>query len=292
MSNASSGVFGTRVLADGSRAFRLRFHVGGKREIVTLHERTGCDCGCGCGWDEPSAHTELGNTLARIRVGVWRRPQPPVGSAENPPGERVSFHEYASRWLQAKIDGVLSEKPIDSNTEADYRWRLSCHLLPFFASHSLAEIDRELCLRFKAHKLHEAHELREAIDAGADIRDQRGRRRVPLSPASIRKLIDTLAAILDDAIEDGHIDHNPARGKRMRVRVPSPTAPSWRWTSWRACWTRPPRRISRCAKRRPPRRSGRPQRSWRTCWPRASARSRSPRSSASPSPPSLTTSPG
>jgi integrase len=38
----------------------------------------------------------------------------------------------------------------------------------------------------------------------------------------MRKLIDGLAAILDDAFEDGHIDHNPARGKRMRIRVPKP----------------------------------------------------------------------
>ncbi len=134
----------------------------------------------------------------------------------------MGFHDYASRWLRAKIDGVLGERPIDANTEADYRWRLSCHLLPFFASHPLATIDRTLCLEFKAHKLREAQELRQAIEAGADIRDERGRRRVPLSPASIRKLIDTLAAILDDAIEDGYIDRNPARGKRMRVRVPKP----------------------------------------------------------------------
>jgi integrase len=45
----------------------------------------------------------------------------------------------------------------------------------------------------------------------------------PLSVASLRKLIDTLAAILDDAIEDQLIDRNPARGKRMRIRVPKPT---------------------------------------------------------------------
>jgi len=48
----------------------------------------------------------------------------------------------------------------------------------------------------------------------ADLRDRRGRRIVPLGPSSIRKLLDTLAAVLDDAIEDGHIDRNPARGKR------------------------------------------------------------------------------
>jgi len=43
-----------------------------------------------------------------------------------------------------------------------------------------------------------------------------------LSPASIRKLIETLAAILDDAIEDELIDRNPARGKRMRVHAAKP----------------------------------------------------------------------
>jgi len=133
-----------------------------------------------------------------------------------------TFHEYASAWLQAKVDGTLGDKPIDANTEADYRWRLSRHLLPFFAAHRLDAIDRELCLAFKAHKLREAAELRAAIAAGAELRDRQGRRIVPLGPSSIRKLIDALATILDDAIEDELLDRNPARGKRMRVRVPRP----------------------------------------------------------------------
>ena len=51
---------------------------------------------------------------------------------------------------------------------------------------------------------------------------ERNRRRVPLGPASLRKLLSLLAAILDDAIEDGHTDRNPAWNKRMRVRVPKP----------------------------------------------------------------------
>jgi integrase len=222
MARIKAGTFETRTLTDGTLAFRLRFQADGEREIVTLHERPGCECGCGGGWNERAARTELGNILARVRAGVWEPTPRPVTAAESPDSARTTFHEYASRWLQAKIDGVLGERPIDKNTEADYRWRLSCHLLPFFAPYPLAKIDRALCLQFKADKLHEAQELREAIEAGADICDQRGRRRVPLGPASIRKLIDTLAAILDDAIEDDHIDRNPARGKRMRVRVPKP----------------------------------------------------------------------
>ncbi len=221
MAKAKAGTFATRKLTDGTRVFRLRFHADGERQIVTLHERSGCECGCGGGWDERSARTELGNILARVRARVWE-PLRPAAPTSAPDGAQLTFHEYASHWLQAKIDGVLGERPIDANTEADYRWRLSCHLLPYFATYPLATIDRAACLDFKTHKLREAQELRAAIAAGAVIRDQRGRRRVPLGPASLRKLIDTLAAILDDAIEDGHINHNPARGRRMRVRVPKP----------------------------------------------------------------------
>src|SRR5262249_14932108 len=155
---------------------------------------------------EPAARNELGNVLARVRAGVWQRPQPPTTLAPGrPSGASITFHEYTSSWLKSKVDGVIGVKPIDVNTASDYRWRLSCHLLPFFGALRLSEIDRAMCLRFKAHKLHEAQELREAIAAGANLRDKRGRRQVPLSPASIRKLIETLAAILDDAIEDEFI---------------------------------------------------------------------------------------
>src|SRR5215207_2900832 len=214
----SSGSFASVALADGTRAFHLRFRAAGRRQRVVLHERPECECGCGGGWSERSARNELGNLLARLRAGVWEPAQKPrIETAEIP-----TFHEYASAWLQAKVDGVLGDRPIDANTAADYRWRLTRHLLPYFAGHRLDAIDREACLAFKAHKLREAAELRAAIAAGAELRDRRGRRLVPLGPSSIRKLIDALAAILDDAIEDELIDRNPARGKRMRVRVPKP----------------------------------------------------------------------
>jgi hypothetical protein len=36
---------------------------------------------------------------------------------------------------------------------------------------------------------------------------------VPLGPASVREVLDALGAILDGAVEDGHIDFNPARGR-------------------------------------------------------------------------------
>jgi integrase len=222
MARPAGGTILARTLADGTLLFRLRFMAYGERQNVYLHERRDCRCGCGGGWNERTARLELDNLLARVKAGVWRRRERPARDATPPrPREAPSFGDYAPRWLQAKRDGVLGERPLDDNTYADYRWRLG-HLLAFFAPCRLDEIDGELCLAFKAHKLREAQELRQVIGAGEAIRDRRGRRARPLGASSIKKLIDTLAALLDEAIEDGHIDSNPARGRRLRIHVPKP----------------------------------------------------------------------
>src|SRR4051812_6665581 len=223
MGRPPTGRLDVDTLADGTRVFRLRFHADGRRERRTLHERRDCTCGCGGGWSERTARVELDNELARIRAGVWQRPARASDGREAGAATSVpSFHEYASWWLQAKVDGVIGHKPIDGNTRSDYRWRLTAHLLPFFGAYPLDEIDRRLCLRFKEVKLREAEELRAAIAAGAVLRDRHGRRLRPLGLASLKKLSETLAAILDKAIEDEYIERNPARGRRMRVRAPKP----------------------------------------------------------------------
>ena len=222
MARPASGTILTRALADGTLLFRLRFTAYGERQDVYLHERRDCRCGCGGGWNKRTARLELGNILARVKTGVWRRAERPAGDAAPPRRRKApTFGDYARHWLKAKRDGVLGERPLDDTTYADYRWRHG-HLLEFFAPYRLDEIDRELCLAFKAHKLREAQELRQVISAGGAIRDRRGRRTRPLGASSLKKLIDTLATMLDEAIEDGHIDTNPARGRRMRVHVPKP----------------------------------------------------------------------
>src|SRR5205823_1909144 len=71
-------------------------------------------------------------------------------------------------------------------------------------------------------KLKEAAELRRAVQAGAVLRDRRGRRVRPLGPPMIRKLTDCLATILDEAVDDRHLERNPARSRRMRIKVPKP----------------------------------------------------------------------
>jgi len=221
MGRPATGTVLTTKLTDGTRKFRLRFVVGGERQDLILHERPGCECGCGGGWSQAAARTELGNVQARVRAGVYKRPQP-LAMPELPAAV-PTFHEYASSWLQAKRDGTIGDKPLALSTYLGYRANLSLHLLPFFARHRLDQIDRQLCLAFKARKVREAAELREAIAAGAEIRDRHNHHRRPLGPSSIRDLIKLLAMILDEAVEDEIIDRNPARGKRMRIRVPKPT---------------------------------------------------------------------
>ena len=135
-------------------------------------------------------------------------------------GAAPTFAEYAAWWLEAKIAGVLGDHPISENTAKDYRTRLG-HLASLGA-YRVDEIDAALCLELKAHLLEQAREVREAIEAGVDLRERSGRRRRPLGPSTIRKVLGALRSILEDAVEDGLLERNPAQGRRMRVAVPKP----------------------------------------------------------------------
>ena len=122
MPRQPSGSIDVVVLADGTRAFRLRFRAHGKRQREVVHERPGCACGCGGGWDERRARVELDNILARVRAGIWKpRAAAPVRPA---PAVVPTFHEYASAWLAAKVQGVLGDKPIDRNPARGKRMRV------------------------------------------------------------------------------------------------------------------------------------------------------------------------
>lgn len=220
MARPAGGTVLTGTLVDGTHKYRLRFQAGGERRDVILHERRDCPCGCGGGWSERTARAELETILAKVKAGFWKAPLPPTAPVL--PTGMPTFHEYASSWLERKRNGEIGDRAITASTYEGYRGSLCNHLLPYFARYRLDEIDRHLCLAFKAHIVREASELRDAIAAGAEIRDRRNRRCEALSPSSLKRLIGVLAMILDEAVEDELIDRNPARGKRMRVRVPKP----------------------------------------------------------------------
>lgn len=218
MARPLTGSITQEAQADDTLAFRLRFTVHGSRQTIVLHERRVCECGCGGGWTERTASAELRSIITAVTAGLWERP---ARAARTSKKRMPTFHKYASYWLQARMEGVLGGRPLSPSSCKDYRWRLG-HLLAFFGHYRLDQISSELCLAFKAHKLRESRELAQAIAAGADLRDERGRRIRPVGASSLKKLLDMLAAIMQDALEDGYITVNPARGRRMRIDIPKP----------------------------------------------------------------------
>ncbi len=129
--------------------------------------------------------------IAQVGRGEWRPPEPPpVVELPTDPG----FHEFASEWFDRHEDEWRE------NTRLDYRWQLTHHLLPFFAHHKLSEITAQEVDRYRQAK----------VRAGR------------LSAESINKTISRIAQILDEAVEYGLLERNPARGKKRRMKAAKP----------------------------------------------------------------------
>ncbi len=161
--------------------FALRFRAYGRREYVTLG--TGDD-----GWTQAKAERELGHVLADVDRGIWK---PARESVAAPPEREPTFHEFASEWF-ASVKGDLRPKTI-----ADYQWQLSHHLLPFFADHTLRQIDVREVDRYRDAKLRERS----------------------LGGESINKTLTRLGQILERAVEYELIDRNPVRVGKRKVRT-------------------------------------------------------------------------
>jgi integrase len=178
-----------------SPTFGLRFRAYGRREYVSL----GTDED---GWTRAKAQTELQNVLADVRRGIWR---PPVLEAAQVPREVPTFHVFASEWFERqKAEGGRRGKGLAPKSREDLQWRLSNHLLPVFASQRLDRITVEDVDPFRLGKVREGK----------------------LSVTSINKMLTTLAAILEAAVEYELIDRNPARGRRRRLPAVTPRR-SW-----------------------------------------------------------------
>jgi hypothetical protein len=134
-------------------------------------------------------------------------------------------------------------------------WGLS-HLLPYFADWPLAEVDVEAVDTYRAYKVEEAESIRRAIERRKPKLDERGRPRRPLNAASINKTLKLLSWVLSIAVEYGHIDRNPAEGRRRRCPNPSTLlSTSTRSSRSRRCSTPAPRLTEA--------RSGAPRAGWR-----------------------------
>lgn len=180
---ATGGVLERR--RKNATAFVLRFRAYGERHFVTVGSTAD-------GWTRDRAETELQNVLADVRRGIWRPPAPvPEPIAPTDP----TFHEFASEWFDAK------RRTLRASTALDYEWRLTHHLLPFFAAHRLSALSVAEVDRYRERKVRE-----QAIGA-----------------ESINKTIGLLGQILDVADERGLIARNPVRVNPRNRKLSAPT---------------------------------------------------------------------
>ncbi len=183
MARPMRGSITEHVGRDGHTYRSLRFQAGGKRYRVPLGAVSA-----------EAAEQALRHTIADIERGTWT---PPAAiEAPTEPTFAPTFHEFAEEWW------TLTAGQLAANTQADYRWRLEGHLIPWFGERALDAITFDTVERYIAAKLAEDE---------------------PLSARSVNMTVTLLGAILERALERGLIERNPARGRHRRVPERAPT---------------------------------------------------------------------
>ena len=179
----------------GGRVFGARFPAYGRKEYVTLGAALD-------GWTRERADVALADIMADVRRGIWQpsRPEPVQAPREVP-----TFHVFASEWFERqKLEGGHRADGLTAAGAADLEWRLSNHLLPFFATMPLDAITVEDVDRYRLAKVKAAK----------------------LNATSINKTLQVLSAILEQAVEYEIVPRNVAKGRRRRLPKHTP-ARSW-----------------------------------------------------------------
>jgi integrase len=209
MATRSQGQVLERTWKSG-RGYALRFPAYGDRQYLTLGLETE-------GWTRTRAEEELQNILADVRRGLWiapdKRQRARNGHDDNT--EEVTLFGLFARGLVAARRGEVSP-----NTHGYQEWALN-HLLPYFADWPVAAIDIEAVDAYRRHKVDQADLRRRAIERRKPLRDDHDRLLRPLSANSINKTIEVLQWVLAMAVEYGHLQTNPAAGRRRRLKLPS-----------------------------------------------------------------------
>lgn len=207
MGTKARGQVLTRQRKSGT-SYALRFLAYGERRYVTLG--TAQD-----GWTRQKAQIELENILADVRRGLWIPPDQSRTSSTRPtggPGEPVLFEDFALDRLRGRVGEV------SARTYEFEEWALRLHLLPYFGSWPVSDIDIAAVDDYRQFKVKQARLRQDAIDRGEPLRDDRGNLIKPLAPQTINRTIAILSSILELAVEYGHLASNPAAGRRRRLK--------------------------------------------------------------------------
>lgn len=117
-----------------------------------------------------------------------------TGSAKQRPETRRLFDEYAREWVK-NCQG-RTRRGFDSDTRRAYTMALERYAIPHFRNTPLRDVDRG------------------AINALIRKLQDRG-----LSANTIAKYLAPVRAMLGDAVENGHLQANPALGLKINAKV-------------------------------------------------------------------------
>jgi len=141
---------------------------------------------------------EMAVVMDEVRRGVWVAPRPLRATPAR--GAMPSFEKFAGTWVaRQREEGGRRQTGLSAAGQADLQWRLE-HLLAHFAWMPMDEITVSDVDDFRLAKVRE----------GA------------LGATSINKMLTTLAAILETAVEYELIARNPAQGRERRLPAIKP----------------------------------------------------------------------
>jgi Phage integrase, N-terminal SAM-like domain len=133
MARPTTGSVTEHVGRDGRTYRSLRFTAYNKRRRVPLGPVSA---------DE--AERALSHAIADVERGTWRPPEVDDTPREAEPVP--SFHEFAEEWW------TLTKAQLAPSTQADYWWRLTVHLVPYFGETRLDGITFATIERYIAGK--------------------------------------------------------------------------------------------------------------------------------------------
>jgi integrase len=168
------------------RSWAIRFQANRERHFITLGRPED-------GWNRQRAEAELRHVLADVERGTW---EPYARPTTEIPKKAPTFGEFAAEWIEVNSPGWKR------STLEHYNWALEGHLLPYFGEYRLSKITVKEVDRYRSWK------------AGQPQKQVAK----PLSPRSVNNTIRALAAILELAVDYGHLKSNSARGSKRLLK--------------------------------------------------------------------------
>jgi integrase len=191
------------------RGYALRFRAYGERQYLTLGMQSE-------GWTRKSAQIELQNILADVRRGTWSRPIATSALGPRPRTDRTSRPSTSSP--PPGTQNVAARSPRAATEARNGRSATTCcPTSPTGGSRRSTYPPSMTTVATRSNRASSGPPR----SPPANLSAVRTAASESLSAATINKTINVLHAILELAVEYGHIASNPAAGRRRGLKLPA-----------------------------------------------------------------------